>query len=126
MRKNPRECNIFLTRRFREFLSNTFFFKFIEKNIFYFKLTSDPKAKRFYYKLLCLPLLPAKSIRMAFQQLKLQMEIYQEEKGFSGAFDRFLYYYENQWINGTRHVSAVLSSLFLIILAKKQLKVFDA
>lgn len=92
------------------------------KTVFYFKLTSDPKAKRFYYKLLCLPLLPAKSIRMVFLQLKLQMETYQKDNGFSGAFDQFLYYYQHQWIDGTRHVSATLSSLYIFAKKYKSLR----
>lgn len=62
------------------------------------------EAKRFYYKLLCLPLLPADQIKMAFEQLKLQAEVYADFKAFPGAFDRFFIYFNNQWISGTGHV----------------------
>lgn len=48
--------------------------------------------------------MPAAQIRLTFQQLKLQIETYQEMKGFNGAFDRFLGYYYQQWISGARHV----------------------
>lgn len=66
-------------------------------------LYSDGTAKRYYHKLLCIALLPADRIRMTFAQLKSQIEVYQELKGFPGAFDRYLNYFQRQWIDG--HVS---------------------
>lgn len=72
---------------------------------------SDRTAKRFYHKLLSLPLLPASEIRLAFEKLKLQIEAYQELKGFEGAFDQFLRYFSHQWISGVRHVNELFICL---------------
>lgn len=115
MQKSVQQCRIFLTCKVYNFPLLKFEFCFYIE-IYWQKINfSDSKAKRFYYKLLCLPLLPSKSIRLAFHQLKLKIEAYQMLHGFDGAFDRFLKYYEQQWISGERHVSVVLpiSRLYL-------------
>lgn len=88
---------------------NTFKSKIVAIKICYlillFLYRNGSLAKRFYYKLLSLPLLPAHTIRMTFEKLKLQAEVYQDMHGHPNAFDRFFNYYYNQWISGTRHVS---------------------
>lgn len=58
-------------------------------------------AKRIYQKLLSLPLLPAKDIKLAFDHLKMQAESCLSETDRS-KFDKFFKYMENQWISGTK------------------------
>lgn len=59
-------------------------------------LNSTPNAKRLYYKLLSLPLLPAVEIANAFAELKKQA------LDMNKVFSTFLNYFEQQWINGTQ------------------------
>lgn len=56
-------------------------------------IRTNPVAETIYYKLLCLPLLPANLIMPAFNMLK--SEAYDLDKN---VFEPFFKYYENQWL----------------------------
>lgn len=55
-------------------------------------IRSNPAAEKIYYKLQCLPLLPAKYIDSAFNTLQ------DEALALNAAFKPFLNYYNRQWI----------------------------
>lgn len=56
-------------------------------------IRTNDEAKKIYYELLALPLLPAKDIRSAFDVIKLRVTTLQIPH-----FDDFLKYYEKQWL----------------------------
>lgn len=85
----------------------------------FFFIYSDKGVKRHYYKLLCLPLLPPKHIRLAFEKIKLQAEAHQMLKGYDGAFDRFLKYYRHQWLERVRNDTKITHTEILIIIEYK-------
>lgn len=60
-------------------------------------LQSNESAKRCYKKLLCLPLLPVDKINGAFEELKAEAHSFN-----STHFNRFIKYYERQWIKRVR------------------------
>lgn len=53
----------------------------------------NPEAKKCYYELLALPLLPAGNIPIAFQVIKMRIITLEIPN-----FNAFLTYYENQWL----------------------------
>lgn len=56
-------------------------------------ILKDDNAKRLYYMLICLPLLPAENILKEFDSIKQRLvEIYPL------MFDKFLAYFEKQWL----------------------------
>lgn len=69
-------------------------------------IKSNSEARALYYKLMSLPLLPAQHIEESFNKLKEFCAELQVRESQDAIFDRFLQYYYNQWIRGTR-VSAI-------------------
>lgn len=65
----------------------------------------NTEAKKSYYELLALPLLPAVNIPIAFQIIKMRINTL-EIPNFNG----FLTYYENQWL---KRVCIILFLFFL-------------
>lgn len=67
----------------------------------------NPDAKKAYYELLALPLLPAANIPIAFQIIKMRIVTLNIPN-----FDGFLTYYEKQWLKRVCVPSFLLSSKF--------------
>lgn len=57
---------------------------------------NNADAAKIYYKLLSLPLLPSDRIREAFDELKKQAQ------SMTPVFNKFLIYFNRQWIEGKR------------------------
>ena len=74
-------------------------------------IRNNKNASLIYHKLLALPLLPAKSIPVMFEALKLQAQTFDSEK----LFNKFFNYYEKQWI---QKVHKNIITIFLQIIIK--------
>lgn len=78
-------------------------------------IKSNVEAKKLYFKLMSLPLLPAVKIGTAFAKLEGMCIELQEKEGKGKVFDAFIHYIYNQWISG-KHVSLnVFSQCFISI-----------
>lgn len=81
----------------------------IKMGSFFDYLKKNDKALLLYHKFLCLPLLPPHLILDAFDMLV------REAKAISGTrFDRFIRYFERQWLIRVSYLSSLFVKLIII------------
>lgn len=71
------------------------------------KIRTNKAAQQIYYKLMCLPLLPAGSIVSAFEELKLDSRAVETE--INSEFEKFIRYFERQWILKVNELNIIIA-----------------